>query len=207
MPSHDRPLRADAQRNRDAIVAAARDVMGRRGLDAPLDEIAQTAGVGNATVYRHFPTRQGLVQAVFADGMRRYASAAERAMEVDDPWTAVRGYLTEICALQAEHRALADLVTSREYVDATRSVAVARLRQLLARAQAAGVLRPDLTVDDVALVLMANAGVVRQLPERAVEASDRLVALLLDGLRAPDASSGAPPPEPEGPRRPPAASS
>ncbi len=68
-------------------------------------------------------------------------------------------------------------------------------------------LRPDLTVDDVTLVLMANAGVVRQLPGRAVEASERLVALLLDGLCAPTASPGAPPPEPEGPRRSPAASS
>jgi AcrR family transcriptional regulator len=192
VPLHDRPLRADAQRNRDAIVVAARDVMGRRGLDAPLDEIAQTAGVGNATVYRHFPTRQGLVQAVFADGMRRYASAAERALEVGDPEAAVRGYLAEICALQAEHRALADLVTSTEYVDDNRDLAVASLTQLLERARAAGVLRADFAVEDVGLVLLANAGVVRRAGDRAVEASERFVALLLDGLRPPPPDPGEP---------------
>ena len=80
MPTDDRPLRADAQRNRDALVAAAERVMGRRGLDAPLDEIAMAAGVGNATLYRHFPTRRDLVQAVFAEQMARYAAAVERAL-------------------------------------------------------------------------------------------------------------------------------
>ncbi|MBB3082415.1 TetR/AcrR family transcriptional regulator [Geodermatophilus sabuli] len=184
MPVHPRPLRADAQRNRDAIVAAAREVMGRRGLDAPLDEIAQAAGVGNATLYRRFPSRRELVQAVFADGMSRYASAGERALQVDDPWAAVCGYLTDICALQAEHRALADLVTSTEYVDDNRALAVASLQRLLDRARAAGVLRRDLTLEDVALMLTANAGVVRQAGDRAVEASRRFVALLLDGLHA-----------------------
>ncbi|MGY1638677.1 TetR/AcrR family transcriptional regulator [Geodermatophilus sp. SYSU D00742] len=197
MPDHPRPLRADAQRNRDAIVAAAREVMGRRGLDAPLDEIAQAAGVGNATLYRRFPTREGLVQAVFADEMRRYASAIERALAVADPWRAVSGYLSEICALQAGHRALADLVTSSDHVDDHRPAAVARLRQLLERARTAGVLRGDFGVEDVALVLLANAGVVRRAGDRAVEASDRFVALLLDGLRPPPHDPG----EPAAPRR------
>jgi AcrR family transcriptional regulator len=192
----DRPQRADAQRNRAALVAAARELMGRRGLDASLDEIASAAGVGNATLYRHFPTRRDLVQAVFADQMSRYAAAVERALAEPDPWLAVRGYLTEICALQAENRALADLVTSAEYTDATRPVAVAHLHELLDRARTAGVLRADFAVEDVVLVLLANAGVVRRTAEHAAAASPRLVALLLDGLRTAAATPGPPPPDP-----------
>jgi AcrR family transcriptional regulator len=198
VPPVDRPLRADAQRNRTALVDAAREVMGRRGLGAPLDEIAQAAEVGNATLYRHFPTRRDLVQAVFADQMTRYAAAVERALDEPDPWLAVRGYLTEICALQAENRALADLVTSAEFTDDTRSVAVGHLTALLERARSAGELRPDVTVEDVVLVLLANAGVVRRTAEHAPAASPRLVALLLDGMHAAAASPGsAPPPDPQ----------
>jgi AcrR family transcriptional regulator len=196
VPIDDRPRRVDAQRNRASLVEAAREVMGRRGLDAPLDEIASTAGVGNATLYRHFATRRALVQAVFADQMARYAAAIERALAHSDPWAGVRGYLTEICALQAENRALADLVTSAEYTDETRPVAVAHLHELLARAQAAGRLRADFAVEDVALVLLANAGVVRRTAEHAPAASPRLVALLLDGLQATAATPGPPAPDP-----------
>jgi AcrR family transcriptional regulator len=197
VPDRDRPLRADALRNRAALVEAAREVLGRRGLDAPLDEIAAAAGVGNATLYRHFPTRRDLVQAVFADQMTRYAAAVERALAEPDPWPAVRGYLAEICALQAENRALADLVTSAEYTDETRPVAVAQLQALLERAQAAGQLRADFSVEDVALLLLANAGVVRRTAERAPAASPRLVSLLLDGLHAAAATPGPPPPDPD----------
>jgi AcrR family transcriptional regulator len=196
VPPDDRPLRADAVRNRAAIVRAARSVMGRRGLDAPLDEIAQAAGVGNATLYRRFPTRRDLVAAVFAEEMSRYAAAVERALADPDPWRAVRGYLAEICALQAENRALADLVTSTEFTDVTRPVAVAHLHELLQRAQEAGQLRADFAVEDVALVLMANAGVVRRTAEHAPSSSPRLVALLLDGLHAAAATPGPPAPDP-----------
>ena len=196
MPEEQRPLRADAERNRAALVAAARSVMGRRGIDAPLDEIAAAAGVGNATLYRRFPTRRDLVAAVFADEVRRYAAAVEDALAEPDPWQAVRGYLARICALQAENRALADLVTSLEFADDTRPVAAEHLRTLLRRAQAAGRLRPDVTVEDVVLVLLANAGVVRRTAEDAPASSPRLVALLLDGMHADAATPGPPPPDP-----------
>jgi AcrR family transcriptional regulator len=195
VPTPDRRLRADAQRNRAALVAAATEVMGRRGLDAPLDEIAATAGVANATLYRHFPTRRDLVQAVFAEQMARYSAAIERALAEPDPWLAVRGYLGEICALQAENRALADLVTSAEYVDETRPTAVVHLEQLLERARSAGRLRPDFALGDVVLLLMANAGVVRHTAEHAPAASPRLVAFLLDGLAAEGATPAPPPPD------------
>lgn len=193
MTPSERPPRADALRNRAALVGAAAAVMGRRGLDAPLDEIASVAGVGNATLYRHFPTRRALVQAVFAEQMARYAAAVERALEEPDPFQGVRGYLAELCALQAENRALADLVVSAEYTDETRPTALAHLSLLLERARAAGRLRADFAIEDVALLLRANSGVVRHTGESAPAASARLVALLLDGL---DAAATEPPPPP-----------
>lgn len=196
MTPSERAPRVDARRNRAALVDAAVEVFGRRGLDAPLDEIASVARVGNATLYRHFPTRRHLVQAVFAEEMARYSAAVERALAEPDPWLAVRGYLAEICALQAQNRALADLVVSAEYPDETRPVAVDHLRRLLDRARAAGRLRADFTVEDTALLLMANAGVVRHVDGSAPAASARLVALLLDGLAAEAATPAPPPPDP-----------
>lgn len=195
MTASSRASRADVRRNRAALVTAAFTVMGRRGLDAPLDEIATEAGVGNATLYRHFPTRRDLVQAVFADQMARYAAAVQRASADPDPWQAVRGYLAEICALQAENRALADLVVSAEYTDETRATALDHLRDLLGRARATGRLRADFAVEDVVLLLMANAGVVRHTAEHAPAASSRIVALLLDGLAAEAATPAPPPPD------------
>jgi AcrR family transcriptional regulator len=177
-------------------VGAAEEVLGRRGLDAPLDEIAAAAGVANATLYRHFPTRRDLIQAVFAEQMARYAAAVERALATPDPWLGVRSYLTEICALQAENRALADLVISAEYTDERRPTAVGHLHDLLHRARATGRLRTDFAVEDVALLLMANAGVVRHTAAHAPTASPRLVALLLDGLAAAAATPAPPPPDP-----------
>lgn len=196
MPTTARTPRADALRNRAALIGAAAEVFGRRGLDAPLDEIATAAGVGNATLYRHFPTRRELVQAVFAEQMARYSAAVERALAEPDPWLAVRGYLAEICTLQAENRALADLVVSAEYTDDARATAVGHLRELLERARATGRLRADFAVEDVALLLMANAGVVRHVDGPAPVASARLVALLLDGLAAEAATPAPPPPDP-----------
>lgn len=195
MTTSERTQRADVRRNRAALVRAAVQEFGRRGLDAPLDAIASAAGVGNATLYRHFPTRRDLVQAVFAEEMAGYAAAVERALAEPDPWTGLRGYLAEICALQAENRALADLVISAEYPDETRPAVVEHLRRLLDRARTAGTLRADFTVEDVALFLMANAGVVRHVDGPAPVASARLVALLLDGLAAEAATPAPPPPD------------
>src|SRR5215468_9862116 len=81
-----RALRADAARNREAIVAAARDVFAAHGLEAPLEEIALRAGVGIATLYRRFPTRAELVAAALVDKVTQYAEAAEQALAIPDPW-------------------------------------------------------------------------------------------------------------------------
>src|SRR5215212_8784696 len=94
-------LRADAARNRAAIVESARAVYAEEGLDAPLDEIARRAGTGNATLYRRFPTRADLVGAVFAERMAEHVAAVEAGLADDDPWKGFASYIQAVGAMQA----------------------------------------------------------------------------------------------------------
>jgi AcrR family transcriptional regulator len=181
-------LRADAARNREAIVGAARAVFGEQGLDAPLDEIAKRAGTGNATLYRRFPTRSDLVAAVFAERMAAHVEAVEASVVEDDPWNGFASYIRAVAAMQARDRGIADLVhmdlSSAPEIEQLRARAYDGVVHLIGRAQQAGVLRADFTDQDVVLLLMANAGLVERAHGITDEASARLTGLLLDGLRA-----------------------
>jgi AcrR family transcriptional regulator len=192
-------LRADAARNRRLIVAAAREVFGERGLDAPLDEIARRAGVGNATLYRRFPTRRDLVAAVFADTLAEVVAAVDRALAGPDPWQAFAGHIVFLCELQAGSRALADLLTARiepaPELEGLRTRAYDGLDRIIGRAQAAGVLRADFRPGDVVLILMANAGLIARTEDAAPGAWRRQLSFLVDGLRAPAATPAAPAPD------------
>ncbi len=187
-------LRADAARNRAAIVEAARAVFAEQGLDAPLDEIARRAGTGNATLYRRFPTRGDLIAAVFADRMTEHLEAVEAGLADEDPWRGFASYVTAVGAMQARDRGIADLVTmdvpSAPDIEQLRSRAFDGLVRLVERAHAAGVLRADFTTQDVVLLLMANAGLVERAHGISAQASARLVHVLLDGFRAQAASAG-----------------
>jgi len=191
-------LRADAARNRQAIVDAAHDVFAEQGLDAPLDEIARRAGIGNATLYRRFPTRADLVTAVFADGMAGHVAAVEEGLANPNPWPGFCSYVTAVAALQARDRGIADLVTmevsSAPEIERLRRQAFDGLARLIERGKAAGALRADLTTEDVLILLMANAGLVERAHSAAGEASARLVHVLLDGFRVEAATIGPPPP-------------
>jgi AcrR family transcriptional regulator len=196
----DDTLRADAARNRAAIVATAREVMAEHGLDVPLDEIAKQAGVGNATLYRRFPTRIDLVAAVFADRMFTHADAVDKALAAADPWDGFAGYIEAAAELQVHDHGIADLITmdvSRAHeIDALRAQAFGRLVEVIDRAKAAGALRADATTEDVLVILQANAGLVTRAQGASADASARLIHLLLDGLRATAATPGASPPSP-----------
>ena len=98
-----RRLRADAVRNRDAIVAVAREVFAEQGLEAPLELIAARAGVGIATLYRRFPTREKLVAAALTEKVAEYAEAAEQALAVADPWSGFAGFVQRICELPVSY--------------------------------------------------------------------------------------------------------
>jgi AcrR family transcriptional regulator len=193
MKVHDepRPLRADATRNRDAILAAAREVFAERGLEASLEEIAARARVGIATLYRRFPSRQHLVGAALVEKVAKYADAAEAALVIADPWEAFTTFIQAMCDLQAGDRGLADLLSmtlpADENVERLRQLANAHVGKLIDRAKAAGVLRADFASEDLLILLIANATIVHVTRVTAPRASRRLVAIMLDAFGRTDA--------------------
>jgi AcrR family transcriptional regulator len=190
-------LRADARRNRDLIVAAARDSFAERGLSVSTNEIARRAGVGIATLLRRFPTRDDLVAAVFGDKMTAYNAAIADALADPDPWAGFCGFIEHVCAMQACDRGFTDVLTrwfpAAPELEAERNRGARDLAALLARAKAQGGLRKDFAHQDVILVLMANAGIVAAAGDAAPAASNRMVGYLLQAFAA---STAAPLPKP-----------
>jgi AcrR family transcriptional regulator len=191
-------MRTDARRNRSAVLEAAGAVFAEHGLDVSLNEIARRAGVGNATLYRHFPTREALVAELFERQMECYLATAEQAATSEDPSAAFRQCITATCELQATNRTLADLLVSLQpvspRVDEMRTRQYAAISTVIERAVRAGVVRADLRAADVAVLLVANAGLIRRTADDAPGASARLVALWLGGATAIDAQTAPPAP-------------
>lgn len=185
----DRPaLRADAERNRRRIVAAARALFAERGLEVPLEEVAQRAGVGIATLYRRFPTRADLIAASFQDKVAAYADAVEEALAAPDAWTGFCAYVERVGAMQAADRGLKDVLTmtfpTAKALEAQRVRAYHGFAELVARAKDQGALRADFVPEDLVVLLMANAGVVNATGDAAPDTWRRLVAYLLDAFCA-----------------------
>lgn len=180
-------LRADAARNRSQIVDAALQVFSERGLDAPMDEIARKADVGNATLYRRFPTRCELVAAVYEETLREVVAAVEAALAVDDPWRGFEGHIAHLCQMQADNRALADLLTmifrASPELQTLQQKALSGLTALVDRAIASGDLRSDFRHEDVVLILMANAGLVERTVDVLPQGWRRHLHFVLEGLR------------------------
>jgi AcrR family transcriptional regulator len=195
-----RRLRADAARNRAAIVAVARDVFAEQGLEAPLEAIAARAGVGIATLYRRFPTREKLVAAALIGKVAEYAEAAEQALTVADPWDGFAGFVLRICELQVGDRGLSDLLSmtlsADEQVEQLRQTANGRVVELIERAKAAGRLRQDFAGEDLVLLLIATASVIHVTRADAPGAWRRFVFLMLDAFRCQDAPRLPEPPSP-----------
>jgi len=198
-PAPARPLRRDARRNRDAILAAARQVFCDHGLEAPLEEIARGARVGIGTLYRHFPGRVALLDAVLADTVQAHVGAAEQALAVDDPWEGFTQYLEATGRLQAANRGLNDAMGMRfpnaTALEAAKNRLFRLVGELVRRAQASGQLRADLTPEDLAFLNWANARIMQA--ARAAGAPDawrRHLGFLLDGFRAERAHSLPQPP-------------
>jgi AcrR family transcriptional regulator len=187
-----RPLRADAARNRDAILESARQVFAEIGTDAALEEIARRADVGIATLYRRFPTREDLVAAAFEPRLRAYEAAARTAIETADPWEGFSGFVKAACAMQAADAGCADVLSltfpTTAELDRQLRAATAGLNEVVARAKAAAALRADFVLEDLVLLMIANAGVVNATKGHAPRAWERFAAYMLDAFRAPGAS-------------------
>ncbi|MFE2943119.1 TetR/AcrR family transcriptional regulator [Streptomyces sp. NPDC059255] len=193
------PLRSDAERNRGRIIAAARRVFARDGLGASMASVAREAGVGIATMFRRFPTKEELVAAVFADRMDAYADAVAVALEDPDPWHGFTGYIETACGMQAADQGFADVLTmtfpTAKAMEERRTEAYEGMVRLIGRAKAAGRLREDFDPSDLMLIHMANLGVVNACGDAAPDAWRRIVALFIQSLEAP--ARGPLPPSPE----------
>jgi AcrR family transcriptional regulator len=182
-----RPLRQDAARNRERLVLAAREVFRRKGLDAPLEEIAREAGVAIGTLYNRFPSRGELADAALGPLAERAVELAEKAARAEDPWQGFTSFVEDTCELFAEDRGYADVY--RSGIPGMPVIAAARERlselkaAIMARAKDAGVLRGDVEPTDVVLIIWGMVSTVDATRDIAPDAWRRHLALLLDGLR------------------------
>lgn len=200
-PSSDheeRPLRADAEKNRERIIEAAQALFAERGIDVTREEIAQRAGVGMATLRRRYPTRADLVAGVFEQKMWVFAHGARKALKDPDPWHGFCRYVASLCAMQTADRGFSDVLTmtfpTSARFEAARAQAYADFSELMKRAQAAGALREDFVAEDLIILLMASAGVVAAAGKSAPRSAPRLIGYLLEAFAAPGAGPLPPPP-------------
>ncbi|PZG01773.1 TetR/AcrR family transcriptional regulator [Nonomuraea aridisoli] len=169
--------RADARRNRERILEAAREVFAAQGIDAPMSAVARRAGVGVSTLYRRFPTRTALATAAFAEQLALWAAACDQALADPDPGHGLYALLEEVCTPQVTDRGFASVFLD-QFPDALdheheRDCAEERLARLLQRARETGQLRDDFDPADIALLLLADSGLAGQPRETAVAASRR----------------------------------
>ena len=182
-----RPLRRDAERNRQRILAAASEVFNERGLDVSLDEIARHAGVGVGTVYRRFSTKEELVEALFMERLGSVAAIADQALKAPDPWSGLVSFMERMAEIMAGDLGLRQILMFATY--GRDLVAVARERnaplveRLVERAQAAGQLRSDLRQTDIVFIVFVLTEAAQLAQAASPEIWRRYLTLILDGMR------------------------
>jgi AcrR family transcriptional regulator len=190
-----RPLRADARRNRERVLTAAQVVFGEHGREAQMDDVARRAGVGVGTVYRHFPTKEALLEALAVDTFERMLAVGKAALERGDHWQAFCDALWTGAELTAADRSFTEIVGEiqgpmplppelLEDINET-------FGELMRRAQASGELRPDLVLDDIPM-FMCGIGLGARKTHACPDAWRRHISIVIDGLRASSASSPLP---------------
>ncbi len=183
-PASDRPLRRDAERNRLRILQAAREVFADRGFDATLDKIAAHAGVGVGTVYRRFPDKDALIDALFEERIGEVAAVGQRALSASDPWEGLVDFLQQASAMRAGDRGLRQALLSRgaHKTERAREKLIPIVTELVARAQRAGALRADLDPLDLPLIDMMVSAVADLTREVSPELWQRALTIIIDGL-------------------------
>jgi AcrR family transcriptional regulator len=186
--SVERVLRADARRNRDAVMAAAKKLFADEGLDAQMPDVAKAAKVGVGTVYRHFPTKDDLIAALAAERFERLAEKAREGIASDDPWEGLCGFIRFAGELQADDRGLCEVMGSRQEVmnEAALAVGLDQLcDQLVKRAQRSGDLRKDLDWEDIPMIACSLGRITAVESGPATGRWPRLIEIVIDGLRTP----------------------
>jgi AcrR family transcriptional regulator len=184
------PLRADAERNRQRLLAAAKDLFATHGLDVTLDDIARHAGVGTGTAYRRFPNKDALIDALMVDRIGEMAAIARECLEEPDPWRGISGFFERALALQAADRGLKDVLFSsgrgRERSVHARQQMAPVVGRLVRRAVEAGAVRSDMSTTDVPLINFMLNTLVDFGREVQPELYKRYLAIVLDGLKPRD---------------------
>jgi AcrR family transcriptional regulator len=189
LPAAERVPRADARRNRKAVIEAAKNLFSEQGLDAQMPDVARAAGVGVGTVYRHFPAKDDLIAALAEERFRRLADRAREALAEPDAWEAFREFLRFAGQIQADDRGLCEVMGSRPEIMNAAAFA-SGLRELnvelVKRAQETGKLRDDLEWEDIPMIA-CGIGQIARFEENHPAAGrwERLLAIILDGLQAP----------------------
>ncbi|HET8536830.1 MAG TPA: helix-turn-helix domain-containing protein [Solirubrobacteraceae bacterium] len=183
----DRPLRADARRNREKIVNAARKIVAEQGEAAQIDDVARLAGVGVGTVYRHFPNKDALMGELVRGNVVECTGVARDCASVDDPWDAFAAMVRRSCERGASDAAFrrtwqAAAPEAEAYAADVKLELMAAAGALIERAHAAGVLREDFTVQDMPGLMCGLGAAIDAMPEG--DRWRRLVEFALDGLRA-----------------------
>jgi len=187
VPDTVRPLRRDAERNRQRILKAASKAFNERGLEVSLDEIARYAGVGVGTVYRRFRTKEELVEALFMDRLDAVAAVADDAFEVADPWSGLVSFMERMAELMAGDLGLRQMLMFATY--GRDLVAIARQRnaplveRLVQRAQAAGQLRADVRPTDIPFIVFMLTEATHLVNAANPDIWRRYLTLILDGMR------------------------
>ncbi|MFI7542592.1 TetR/AcrR family transcriptional regulator [Actinoplanes sp. NPDC049599] len=177
-----RPRRADAARNYDQLVAAAAEAFAREGAEASLEEIARRAGVGSATLHRHFPSRQALLTAVFHDRVEALCRQARESAGSAEPGTALTGWLRSVGASVAGTRGLASsLVPGTD--NACHLMMAEAGDVLLTRARRAGAVRAEVSIGDLLTLVVAISMTVEHRPGADGSEAERLLGLAIDGIR------------------------
>ena len=179
-----RPKRADARRNYETVLAAAREAFAEGGESTALEEIARRAGVGIGTLYRHFPNRQALLEAVYLGEVEEFCRATDELPDTIDPWDALTGWFDRFVAYLATKRALAGellnyMDMSAELFKHSRAALWASGEPLLARAQEAGAVRRDTEIAEVIQIV----GGISKIPAVEPEQIEHIIEIALDGLR------------------------
>jgi AcrR family transcriptional regulator len=193
-----RPLRRDARESREKLIAAAQAEFAAHGVDASLEKIARDAGVAIGTLYRHFPTRLDLLVAALRPRLQEFVDGADKAVEMDDPWEGLVAYLDNLFAVQAGDRGFNDFLSRRfpgnSETEHIHDVICQQIEDVLARAQAAGKARPDITRADIINLIWSNGRIIDATSANVPTAWRRQLYLMLDAYRAERAHSISEPP-------------